>query len=157
MKEILVLIIQIQTTWIKIQMIQREIFLIHDIEDHATRLPNRKAWHLPLDDLLYLGNQTNPMQDEYLTRCVVDPVKRKFFLYSNEGEERVVDCDTVDQFMAVLELCRDNLDEDTLAYASPLWPKLAFNSKKGRKKIPQIFCPITFLWITIQQSFTRKS
>ena len=85
------------------------------------------------------------MQDEYLTRCVVDPVKRKFFLYSNEGEERVVDCDTVDQFMAVLELCRDNLDEDTLAYASPLCPKLAFNSKKGRKKIPQIFCPITFL------------
>ena len=60
------------------------------------------------------------MQDEYLTRCVVDPVKRKFFLYSNEGEERVVDCDTVDQFMAVLELCRDNLDEDTLAYAYPL-------------------------------------
>ena len=97
------------------------------------------------------------MQDEYLTRCVVDPVKRKFFLYSNEGEERVVDCDTVDQFMAVLELCRDNLDEDTLAYASPLWPKLAFNSKNGRKKIPQIFCPITFLWITIQQSFTKKS
>ena len=97
------------------------------------------------------------MQDEYLTRCVVDPLKRKFFLYSNEGEERVVDCDTVDQFMAVLELCRDNLDEDTLAYASPLWPKLAFNSKKGRKKIPQIFCPITFLWITIQQSFTKKS
>jgi hypothetical protein len=60
------------------------------------------------------------MQDEYLTRCVVDPVSRKFFLYSNEGEERVVDCDTVDQFMAVLELCRDNLDEDTLAYADPL-------------------------------------
>ena len=59
------------------------------------------------------------MQDEYLTRCVVDPASRKFFLYSNEGEERVVDCDTVDQFMAVLELCRDNLDEDTLAYADP--------------------------------------
>jgi len=47
------------------------------------------------------------MQDEYLTRCVVDPVSRKFFLYSNEGEERVVDCETVDQFMAVLELVRD--------------------------------------------------
>ena len=60
------------------------------------------------------------MQDEYLTRCVVDPVKRKFFLYSNEGEERVVDCDTVDQFMAVLELVRDKCDEDTLAYADPL-------------------------------------
>ena len=60
------------------------------------------------------------MQDEYLTRCVVDPVSRKFFLYSSEGEERVVDCDTVDQFMAVLELVRDKCDEDTLAYADPL-------------------------------------
>ena len=96
------------------------------------------------------------MQDEYLTRCVVDPVKRKFFLYSNEGEERVVDCDTVDQFMAVLELCRDNLDEDTLAYASPLWPKLAFNSKKGRKKIRQIFCPITFFMNKYSSEFYKK-
>jgi len=60
------------------------------------------------------------MNSDYLTRCVVDPVARKFFLYSNEGEERVVDCDTIEQFMSVLELCRDNLDEDTLAYADPL-------------------------------------
>jgi hypothetical protein len=60
------------------------------------------------------------MQDEYLTRCVVDPVARKFFLYSSEGGERIVDCETMDQFMAVLELCRNNLDENTLAYASPL-------------------------------------
>ena len=84
------------------------------------------------------------MTDEFLTRCVVDPVSRKFFLYSSEGEERVVDCDTVDQFMAVLELCRDNLDENTLAYSSPLWPKSTFNSKNRAKKIPVIFDPITF-------------
>ena len=97
------------------------------------------------------------MQDEYLTRCVVDPVARKFFLYSNEGEERVVDCETVDQFMSVLELCRATLDEDTLAYASPLWPKSTFNSKNRVKKTPAIFCPITFLWTSIHQSFTKKS
>ena len=84
------------------------------------------------------------MQDEYLTRCVVDPVKRKFFLYSNEGEERVVDCETVEQFMAVLELCRDNLDEDTLAYSNPLWGKMTFNSKKGAKKIPAKIYPVGF-------------
>jgi len=60
------------------------------------------------------------MQDEYLTRCVVDPVKRKFFLYSSEGEERVVDCETVEQFMSVLEVVRDKCDKDTLAYTNPL-------------------------------------
>jgi hypothetical protein len=32
----------------------------------------------------------------------------------------------VDQFMSVLELCRAVLDEDTLAYASPLWGKINF-------------------------------
>ena len=52
--------------------------------------------------------------------CVVDPVKRKFYLYSEQGDERVLDCETVDQFMDVLELCRAVLDEDTLAYANPL-------------------------------------
>jgi hypothetical protein len=62
----------------------------------------------------------NPMQDEFLTRCVVDPVSRKFFLYSSEGEERVVECKTVDQFMSVLELCRDLLGDDVLKYADPL-------------------------------------
>jgi hypothetical protein len=60
------------------------------------------------------------MQDEFLTRCVVDPVSRKFFLYSSEGEERVVECETVDQFMSVLELCRDLLGDDILKYADPL-------------------------------------
>ena len=44
----------------------------------------------------------NPMQDEFLTRCVVDPVGRTFRLISSEGDERVVDCETVDQFMSCL-------------------------------------------------------
>jgi hypothetical protein len=50
----------------------------------------------------------------------VDPVKRKFYLYSEQGDEKVLDCETVDQFMSVLELCRAVLDEETLAYASPV-------------------------------------
>tara|TARA_Y100001935_G_scaffold94157_1_gene78298 strand:+ start:401 stop:583 length:183 start_codon:yes stop_codon:yes gene_type:complete len=60
------------------------------------------------------------MTEEYLSRCVVDPMKRKIFLYSSEGDEKVVSCETMDQFMNLLEMCRNNLDEDTLAYANPL-------------------------------------
>ncbi len=60
------------------------------------------------------------MEQDFLSRCVVDPVKRKFYIYSEQGDERVIECETVDQFMSVLELCRDLLDEETLAYASPL-------------------------------------
>ena len=65
-------------------------------------------------------SKTPPMQDDYLTRCVVDPVKRKFYLYSEQGDEKVLVCESVDQFMSVLELCRAVLDEDTHAYASPV-------------------------------------
>ena len=60
------------------------------------------------------------MQDEYLTRCVVDPVKRTIYLYSNEGSEKEVVCETVDEFMNVLEFVRATVDEETLSYASPL-------------------------------------
>jgi len=61
------------------------------------------------------------MQDEYLTRCVVDPVKRTVYLYSNEGSEKEVVCETVEEFMNVLEFVRaTDLDEETLSYSSPL-------------------------------------
>jgi hypothetical protein len=60
------------------------------------------------------------MQDEYLTRCVVDPVKRTVYLYSSEGSEKEVVCDTVDEFMNVLEFVRATVDEETLSYANPI-------------------------------------
>lgn len=60
------------------------------------------------------------MQDEYLSRCVVDPIKRTVYLYSNEGAEKQVTCETVDEFMNVLEFVRATVDEETLSYANPL-------------------------------------
>jgi len=60
------------------------------------------------------------MQDDYLSRCVVDPLKRTVYLYSNEGAEKQVKCDTVEEFMNVLDFVRNTLDEDTLSYANPL-------------------------------------
>ena len=60
------------------------------------------------------------MEDEYLTKCVVDPSKRTVSLYSSEGDEKVVDCDTVDEFMNVLSFVRDTCPEERLSYANPL-------------------------------------
>ena len=59
------------------------------------------------------------MQDEYLSRCVVDPIKRTVYLYSSEGSEKQVSCDTVEEFMNVLELIRSVVDDDIIAYAEP--------------------------------------
>lgn len=60
------------------------------------------------------------MQDEYLARCVVDPIKRTVYLYSNEGSEKEVVCETMDEFMSVLEFVRATVDAETLSYANPL-------------------------------------
>ena len=60
------------------------------------------------------------MQDEYLTRCVVDPLKRTVYLYSNEGAEKQVSCDTVEEFMNVLDFVRGRVSDDVLSYANPL-------------------------------------
>ena len=61
--------------------------------------------------------------EEYLTKCVVDPVRRTFYLYSSEGDKKTVDCDNVDEFMNVLELVRATCPEDRLVYADPLLGK----------------------------------
>jgi hypothetical protein len=60
------------------------------------------------------------MQDEYLTRCVVDPLKRTVYLYSNEGDTKEVFCETVQEFMNVLDFVRATVDEKVLSYANPL-------------------------------------
>jgi len=58
--------------------------------------------------------------EETLTRCVVDTLARKFYLYSSEGKEKLVECETVDQFMNVLEVVRTQVSDDCLAYSDPL-------------------------------------
>ena len=58
--------------------------------------------------------------EEYLTRVVIDTCARTFRLYSNEGDERVVDCDSMEEFMNVLDLVRKVVDEDIVAYVGPL-------------------------------------
>ena len=60
------------------------------------------------------------MDDEYLMKCVVDPTKKTFYLYSNEGDEKEVVCDNTDQFMNVLKIVRSMCPAERLVYAEPL-------------------------------------
>ena len=60
------------------------------------------------------------MQDEFLTRCVVDPLRRTVYLYSSDGNEKQGFCETVQEFMNVLDFVRATVDENTLSYANPL-------------------------------------
>jgi hypothetical protein len=58
--------------------------------------------------------------EETLTRCVVDTLYRKFYLYSSEGNKKVVECENIEQFMNVLEVVRTQVSDNCLAYTDPL-------------------------------------
>ena len=60
------------------------------------------------------------MEEEYLSKCVVDTLKRTFHIYSSDGDERVVKCDTVDEFMSVLDVVRNTAPDDVVSYTNPL-------------------------------------
>ena len=59
------------------------------------------------------------MEDEYLTRCVVDTSRRTVYIYSNEGDKKTVECDTPEEFMSVLNYVREHAPVVTLSYVDP--------------------------------------
>ena len=58
------------------------------------------------------------MDDDTLMEVVIDLCSRTFLLLSDEGQERVVTCDNTEQFMRVLKVCTDKLEEDQIRYDS---------------------------------------
>jgi hypothetical protein len=58
-------------------------------------------------------------EDEYVTRCIVDPMRRSVRLLSSKGDERSVDCENLEEFMNILELVRAVVPDDVLVYVDP--------------------------------------
>ena len=58
--------------------------------------------------------------EEFLMKCVVDPLKKTFYLYSNDGDTKTVECDNTEQFMNVLEVVRATCPDERLVYTNPL-------------------------------------
>ena len=54
---------------------------------------------------------------ESVLGIVIDVCTRYFLLLSDEGNEKMVNCDTVQEFMNVLEVVTANLSEDQIEYA----------------------------------------
>ena len=59
---------------------------------------------------------SHSMSEEYLSRCVVDTLRRTFYIYSNQGDKKTVECDTPEEFMNVLNYVRVHTPDDTLSY-----------------------------------------
>jgi len=54
---------------------------------------------------------------ECVQGIVIDICSRSFLLLSDQGNERLVECDTVKEFMNVLEVVTENLDQEQIEYA----------------------------------------
>jgi len=54
---------------------------------------------------------------ESVQGIVIDVCTRSFLLLSDQGNERMVECDTVEEFMNVLEVVTGNLDPEQIEYA----------------------------------------
>ena len=57
------------------------------------------------------------MDNEVVEGIVIDVCTRTFKLWSDEGSERIVTCETTEQLMDVLEVVTDQLDPDRIEYA----------------------------------------
>ena len=49
------------------------------------------------------------MNETYVAGVVIDVCTRSFLLLSDNGDEKMVECETAEQFMNVLEVCTDNI------------------------------------------------
>jgi hypothetical protein len=54
---------------------------------------------------------------ETVQGIVIDVCTRSFLLLSDQGSERLVECDTVQEFMNVLEVVTAQLDPEQIEYA----------------------------------------
>ena len=59
------------------------------------------------------------MQEDWLSKCVIDTCKRKVYLYSEGGDKKTVNCNTVQEFMNVLRFVRATASEDMISYTDP--------------------------------------
>ena len=54
---------------------------------------------------------------ETVQGIVIDVCTRSFLLLSDQGSERLIECDTVQEFMNVLEVITAQLDPEQIEYA----------------------------------------
>ena len=70
--------------------------------------------------------------DGFVESVLINVSSRKFIIFSDTGEERYIQCDTLDEFMGVLRVCTEKLDENQIYY-TPI-PSTDKRKKRRRKR-----------------------
>ena len=68
------------------------------------------------------------MNDASVVKTIVDICSRSFKIVSDQGHIQLVQCDTVQEFMDVLEVCQEFCDDNMLIYS-----EIITKSKRSRK------------------------
>jgi hypothetical protein len=55
--------------------------------------------------------------EAYVEGVLIDICSRTFLLISDQEEERLIKCDTPEEFMNVMEVCTSHLNDDQIQYA----------------------------------------
>ena len=75
------------------------------------------------------------MNDASVVKTIVDICSRSFKIVSDEGYVQLVQCESVQEFMDVLEVCQEFMDEDMLVYSEIITkPKRSRKTRKGKKE-----------------------
>ena len=75
------------------------------------------------------------MNDASVVKTIVDICSRSFKIVSDEGYIPLVQCESVQEFMDVLEVCQEFMDEDMLVYSEIITkPKRSRKTRKRKKE-----------------------
>ena len=75
------------------------------------------------------------MNDASVVKTIVDICSRSFKIVSDEGYVQLVQCESVQEFMDVLEVCHEFMDEDMLVYSEIITkPKRSRKTRKRKKE-----------------------
>ena len=75
------------------------------------------------------------MNDASVVKTIVDICSRSFKIVSDEGYLQLVQCECIDEFMDVLKVCQDFLDEDMIVYSEIITkPKRSRKTRKRKKE-----------------------
>ena len=66
----------------------------------------------------YRNWRTSMHENSYVDGVIIDICKRTFCIVSDKGAEQVIKCETPDEFLDVLKVCHQFLDDDEIEFAN---------------------------------------
>ena len=75
------------------------------------------------------------MNDASVVKTIVDICSRSFKIVSDEGYIQLVQCESIEEFIDVVMVCQDFLDEDMIVYSEIITkPKRSRKTRKRKKE-----------------------